>query len=80
MDKITGTTITIIVAVLTLCCSAACCASGIYTTASGGQWSDVLNTYVEWYYGLPVICLGILVWLVPVLLWIFLVRGKTDRQ
>jgi len=78
MNKRTGTVITILVAVLTLCCSTTCCLSGLYTSASGGQWVNSLNTYVAWYYGLPVICLGILVWLVPVLLWVFLVRGKKD--
>jgi len=74
MTKQTGTIITIVVAVLTLCCSAVCCASGIVTATSGGQWLD--DIYVEPYYGVPVICLGILVWVVPLLLWLFLVRGK----
>jgi len=31
MTKQAGTIITIVVAVLTLCCSMSCCASGIYT-------------------------------------------------
>ena len=79
MNKKTGGIITIVVAVLTLCCSMACCAGGILTAAGGGQWVDGLNMYVEWYYGIPVICLGILVWLVPLLLWMFLVRRKEDR-
>jgi hypothetical protein len=76
MSKQTGTVITIIVALMTLCCSMTCCGSGIYTAASGGQWVDELNLYLDWWYGLPVICLGILVWVVPLLLWLLLVRGK----
>ena len=76
MSKQTGMIITIIVAVLTLCCSMTCCAWGAIMAASGGQWLD--DFYMEWYYGIPVICLGILVWVVPLLLWLFLVRGKEN--
>jgi len=43
MNKRTGTTLTIVVAVLTPCCSMACCTDGIYTAASGGQWVDELD-------------------------------------
>jgi hypothetical protein len=74
MTKQTGMIITIVVAVLTLCCSMTCCASGIYTASTG----EVFDTPVEWYYFLPIFCLGILVWVVPLLLWLFLVRGKED--
>ena len=76
MTKQTGTIITIVVAVLTFCCSASCCVSGIIPAAGGGQW--VGDVYVEPYLGIPLICLGLLVWVVPLLLWIFLVRGKED--
>lgn len=76
MTKQTGTIITIVVAVLALCCSVSCCVSGIIPAAGGGQW--VGDFYVEPWVGLPLICLGILVWVVPLLLWIFLVRGKDD--
>lgn len=75
MTKQTGTIITIVVAVLTLCCSMTCCASGIYTLASGGQ---VGETAIEPVWGLFPICLGLLVWVVPLLLWLFLVRGKEN--
>ena len=73
MSKQTGTIITIIVAVLTLCCSATCCASGIYTVVDNQNTLDI-----EPYAGIPVICLGVLVWVVPLLLWLFLIRGKED--
>ena len=75
MSKQNGIIITIVVAVLTLCCSTVCCASGIYTLADQGQTLEV-----EPYAGIPVICLGILVWVVPLLLWLFLVRGKNNNM
>ena len=78
MSKQTGMIITIIVAVLTLCCSMTCCASGVYHAATGGQPFD--DTYIEWYAGIPIICLGILIWVVPLLLWLFLVRGKENAM
>ena len=73
MSKQNGIIITVVVAVLTLCCSTVCCASGIYTVADQGQTLEV-----EPYAGIPVICLGVLVWVAPLLLWLFLVRGKED--
>lgn len=76
MTRQTGLIITIVVAVLTLCCSLACCGNGIYMMATSGEYTEVLGTYTEWYYGVPGICLGILVWIIPLLLWLFLVRGK----
>ena len=78
MTRQTGTIITIVVAVLTLCCSMTCCASGIITVASSGQWSDIFGTYIEWYHSLPVLCLGLMIWVIPLLLWLFLVRGKEN--
>lgn len=82
MSKQTGTIITIVVAVLTLCCSSLCCLSGAITLAGGGTWSAELGApetgQIDPVYGVPVICLGILVWVVPLLLWLFLVRGKEN--
>ena len=82
MTKQTGTIITIVVAVLTLCCSAFCCLSGGVTLLGGGEWSTDLGTpetgQIEPLYGIPIICLGVLVWIVPLLLWLFLVRGKDE--
>ena len=76
MSKQTAMIVTIVVAVLTLCCSMTCCGWGAMMAAGGGQqWDDF---YMEWYYGIPVICLGILVWIVPLLLWFFLVRGQEN--
>jgi hypothetical protein len=80
MTKQTGTIITIVVAVLTLCCSLSCCGGGIATLAGGGtmtfggETTDLPPTA-----GIPGICLGLLVWVVPVLLWVFLVRGKEEE-
>jgi hypothetical protein len=82
MSKQTGMIITIVVAVLTLCCSSFCCLSGVATLLGGGEWSGELgypeSGQIEPVYGVPVICLGILLWVVPLLLWLFLVRGKED--
>ena len=80
MDKKTGTIITIVVAVLTLCCSLACCGGGIATLTGNGTYtmgtdSGNLPTWA----GIPGICLAILVWAVPVLLWVFLVRNAEDE-
>ena len=45
--------------------------------AGGGDyWGDF---YVNQYYGTVPCCLGTLVWIVPLLLWFFLVRGKSDE-
>jgi hypothetical protein len=80
MSKQTGMIITIVVAVLTLCCSSFCCLFGAITLLGGGEWSTEIGVpeagQIEPYLGIPVICLGILLWVVPLLLWFFLVRGK----
>jgi hypothetical protein len=82
MSKQTGMIVTVVVAVLTLCCSSLCCLSGVITLLGGGTWSTELGVpetgQIDPVYGVPVICLGILVWVVPLLLWFFLVRGKEN--
>ena len=78
MTKQTGTIITIVAVVLTLCCSMTCCLSGIITAASGGGYVSELGIYVEPLFGIGPCCLGLLVWVVPLLLWLFLVRGKKE--
>jgi hypothetical protein len=83
MSKQTGTIITIVVAVLTLCCSSSCCLFGGVTLLGAGEWSTDLGVpqagQIEPVYGVPIICLGILLWVVPLLLWLFLVRGKENN-
>jgi hypothetical protein len=79
MTRKTGLTITIVVAVLTLCCSSFCCLFGATTLAGAGTYelgaeSGALPSWV----GLPLIILALLAWLVPAAAWFFLVRGKTD--
>jgi len=80
MTKQTGIIITVVVAVLTLCCSASCCLFGGITVAGGGEWSSEVGLpqsgQIPSSLGIPVICLGVLVWVIPLLLWLFLVRGK----
>ena len=82
MSKQTGMIITIVVAVLTLCCSSSCCLFGTITLLGEGTWSRELGVpetgQIEPLLGTPIICLGILVWIVPLLLWFFLVRGREN--
>ena len=82
MNEKSGTVITIVVAVLTLCISACCCLFGILTLTGGGEWSSDIGIpqagEIDSGFGIPIVCLGILVWLAPLLLWFFLVRGKED--
>jgi len=82
MSKQTGMIITIVVAVLTLCCSSFCCLFGGITALGGGEWSEEIGIpesgQIEPILGVSTICLGILAWVVPLLLWLFLVRGKEN--
>jgi hypothetical protein len=84
MTKQTGMIITIVVAVLTLCCSVSCCLWGGLMATGETEWTTDLGVpqsgQIEPIYGVPVICLGLLVWIVPALLWFFLVRGKNGAE
>lgn len=71
MTKQTATIITLVGVALALCCSVACCASGVFLVAGEDYTSGI-----EPAWGVLPICLGLLVWVVPLLLWIFLLRGK----
>ncbi len=76
MNKQTGTIITIVVAVLTLCCSASCCLGGslVALNETLGLYWDVAPAW-----GFAPCCLSILIWILPILLWVLLVRGKEDE-
>lgn len=74
MDKQTGTIITIVVAVLSLCCSVTCCGVGLYHAL----FEEVID--IEQPYGFITICPAILVWVIPVLLWVFLVRNQEQKE
>ncbi len=84
MNKQTGLTVTIVIAVLTfLCCTLPLCLSGILIFADQGTWNTELggatgSGTIQPVYGVAPCCLSILVLLVPLLLWFFLVRGKED--
>jgi len=81
MSRQTGTVITIVVAVITLCCSSFCCLFGALTLFGGATWSEELGTgEIPPVYGAPVICLGLLVWLVPLLLYLFLVQRQPPAE
>jgi hypothetical protein len=79
MTRKTGLIITIVVAVLTLCCSFSCCISGIGTLTGAGTYElGVESGALPSWAGLPLVLLALLAWLVPAAAWFFLVRGKTD--
>ncbi len=84
MSKQTGTIITIVVAALTLlCCTLPLIAGGIAVFAGAGEWSSEFGPSTQTgeiapAYGIAPCCLSILVLIIPVLLWVFLVRGKED--
>jgi uncharacterized membrane protein len=71
MDKKTGTIITIVGAVVALCLCLSCAGGGAYWAfGSGGDPNWV---------GLSLLCPALLIWALPILLWVFLVRGKEDE-
>jgi hypothetical protein len=84
MSKQTGTVITIVVGVLTLlCCTIPLCIGGIVIFAGLGEWSAEFGPgpqagNIPPAYGIAPCCLSILVLVVPLLLWLFLVRGKEN--
>ena len=84
MSKQTGTVITIVVGVLTLlCCTIPLCIGGIVIFAGLGEWSAEFGPGAETgnippAYGIAPCCLSILLLVVPLLLWLFLVRGKEN--
>jgi serine/threonine-protein kinase len=68
--------------ILTFLCSAPLLFFGVVTLLGEAEWVSELgypySGQIEPVCGVPVICLGILVWVVSLLLWHFLVRGKED--
>ena len=78
MTKQTGTIITIVLAALTLlCCTTPLCSAGIAFFAGAGENLDP-TWDIPPSVGVAPCCLSILVLVVPVLAWVFLVRGKED--
>jgi hypothetical protein len=64
MERQSGVTGTVVVSLLTLCCSTVCCALGIYAVADQGRTVHISSAAA-----VPMILLGVLVWIVPPLLW-----------
>ncbi|RLC63982.1 MAG: hypothetical protein DRI79_14625 [Chloroflexi bacterium] len=85
MTKQTGTIITIVAAILTfLCCTIPLCIGSILIFTGVGTWSTELGPggrrgAIPPAFGIAPLCLSILVWVVPLLLWLFLVRNKEDE-
>ena len=69
-SKVTGT---VVVSLLTLCCSTVCCAMGIYAVADRGRTVAIGTTAA-----VPMILLGVLVWIVPPLIWSILVEESEE--
>jgi len=64
MDDLSGLTRTIVGSALTLVCSTVCCATGIYAAAQKGSGGFLGSGK-----GVPMVLLGLLVWIVPPLVW-----------
>jgi hypothetical protein len=71
MDKKTGTIITIVGAVVALCLCLGCAGGGVGWALSDSSEIQPL--------GFILLCPALLIWLLPILLWVFLVRGKEDE-
>ena len=86
MTKQTGTVITVVVGVLVLlCCTIPMCIGGFMIFAGQGTWNTEFGPSAQTgaiptAYGLGPCCLSILVLVVPLLLWLFLVRGKENNS
>ena len=84
MSKQTGTIITIVVGVLTLlCCTIPLCVGSVAIFAGLGEWTNEFGPRTQTgdippASGIAPCCLSILVLVVPLLLWLFLVRGKEN--
>ena len=84
MTKQTGTIITIVVGILTLlCCTIPLCVGGAMIFAGLGEWNTEFGPGAQTgtipsASGIAPCCLSILVLVVPLLLWLFLVRGKEN--
>ncbi len=79
MTKQNGTIITIVVAAITLlCCTAPLCSWGISFFTELVDWTDIIGSNVPTAIGIVPCCLSILVLVVPLLCWLFLVRGKGE--
>jgi hypothetical protein len=71
MNRQSGVTVTVVASLLTLCCSTLCCATGVYALADRGYGLAIRPTV-----GVPLIGLGLVLWVVPPLLWLTLVQGR----
>jgi hypothetical protein len=73
MEKRSGVTGTVVVSLLTLCCSTICCAAGIYALADQGR-----TMHLGPIAGTPMILFGILVWTVPPLISLRIVEESEE--
>lgn len=82
MTKQTGTIITAVVGILALlCCTIPMCIWGALIFSGTATWnaefgSSAQTGAIQPAYGIIPCCASILVLVVPLLLWLFLVRGK----
>ena len=73
MDGLSGVIGTMVASAATLVCSTVCCAAGIYTVAAWGT-QDLLSSRV----GVLMVLLGLLVWIIPPLVWS--IRGRAEEE
>jgi len=64
VDEPSGLTETIAASAATLVCSTVCCAVGIYAVAEQGSQGALSSGM-----GVPMVLLGLMVWIVPPLVW-----------
>lgn len=74
MEELSGLRGTIVVSLVTLCCSTVCCATGIYAVADQGR-----TVHLDPNSGIPMVLLGVLVWIVPPLLWSMVTGESTEN-
>ncbi|TET51741.1 MAG: hypothetical protein E3J64_06365 [Anaerolineales bacterium] len=82
MSKQAGTIVTVVVALLTLCCSASICSIGGLVATGNAQWYSNLDLpyqgEIEPLWGIPILLLGLLIWVVPILVGVFMRRKGVD--
>jgi hypothetical protein len=80
MTRQTGLIITIVAAVIFGCCAISSCVGSIITFAGGSTYTLGMDAgQMPQWTGIFGICFSIFFVAIPVALWYFLVRGKTDE-
>jgi hypothetical protein len=70
-----GVTLTVVASLLTLTCATLCSATGIYALTDQGWTIDIQPTAA-----IPLICVGLLVWILPPSLWLIREQARKKRM